>query len=252
MVDQLWCSEHLGDTKGILFNMQCLFTIQNLLSCTHSPRQHSHYCVFVCAGLSIEFWPVGQKRKEYLAWRSGHHWVPPWGRSLGCDLGFEQWKPHQSRQVRNTMKNHFSKECLFKPAQHASCFCVRSQEGVSLGKYSPLEVSVETDQGLIPCRTYQINNFHPCPPSPQYKRVCANKHWSKAKQFMLSYVTMAIITLSLFVLCEALCLGAEQNGLPREFLKKLQAIPTNNYSGSSFLDQILSVQPERSRLEESE
>uniref|UniRef100_A0A3Q4BU50 Uncharacterized protein n=1 Tax=Mola mola TaxID=94237 RepID=A0A3Q4BU50_MOLML len=83
-----------------------------------------------------------------------------------------------------------------------------NQEGVSLGKYSPLEVSVETDQGLIPCRTYQINNFHACPPSPQYKR--------------------------------ALCLGAEQNGLPREFLKKLQAIPTNNYSGSSFLDQILS------------
>ncbi|MEQ2314712.1 hypothetical protein AMECASPLE_014971 [Ameca splendens] len=46
-----------------------------------------------------------------------------------------------------------------------------SQEGVSLGKYSPLEVSIETDQGVMLCRTYQMNNFHACPPSPQYKQV---------------------------------------------------------------------------------
>lgn len=48
-----------------------------------------------------------------------------------------------------------------------------SQEGVSLGKYSPLEVTVETDNGTTLCRTYQINNFYACPPSPQYKRVGA-------------------------------------------------------------------------------
>ncbi|KAA8585859.1 hypothetical protein FQN60_007428, partial [Etheostoma spectabile] len=48
-----------------------------------------------------------------------------------------------------------------------------NQEGVSLGRYSPLEVSVETENGLMLCRSYQINNFHACPPSPQYKQVCA-------------------------------------------------------------------------------
>ncbi|KAM3596609.1 uncharacterized protein V6R79_017739 [Siganus canaliculatus] len=84
-----------------------------------------------------------------------------------------------------------------------------NQEGVSLGRYSPLEVSVETDQGLMICRTYQMNNFHACPPSPQYKQV--------------------------------VCLGAEQNGLPVEYLRKLEAIQTNNYSGPSILDQIKAV-----------
>nr|XP_020462570.1 gamma-glutamylcyclotransferase [Monopterus albus] len=81
-----------------------------------------------------------------------------------------------------------------------------NQEGVNTGNYSPLEVSVETDKGMILCRTYQMNNFHPCPPSPQYKQV--------------------------------VCLGAEQNELPLEYLKKLQVIQTNNYSGPSILDQI--------------
>ncbi|XP_037330521.2 gamma-glutamylcyclotransferase a [Pungitius pungitius] len=80
------------------------------------------------------------------------------------------------------------------------------QEGVNVGIYSPLEVSVETDKGLIFCRTYQTNNFHACPPSPQYKQV--------------------------------VCLGAERNGLPGEYLKKLEAIQTNNYSGPSMLDEI--------------
>ncbi|XP_007547772.1 gamma-glutamylcyclotransferase a [Poecilia formosa] len=80
------------------------------------------------------------------------------------------------------------------------------QEGVSQGNYSPLEVSVETDQGVKQCRTYQMNNFHACPPSPQYK--------------------------------EVVCMGAAQNGLPKEYLERLQAIQTNNYSGPSILDQI--------------
>lgn len=59
----------------------------------------------------------------------------------------------------------------FQSTQRGSSFCVLSQEGVSLGKYSPLQVSVETDKGLMLCRTYQMNNFHACPPSPQYKQV---------------------------------------------------------------------------------
>ncbi|XP_042291034.1 gamma-glutamylcyclotransferase-like [Thunnus albacares] len=85
-----------------------------------------------------------------------------------------------------------------------------NQEGVSLGKYSPIEVTVETDNGLTLCRTYQMNNFHACPPSPQYKQV--------------------------------VCLGAEQNRLPVEYLKRLEAIQTNNYSGPSILDQIKTVE----------
>ncbi|XP_031709721.1 gamma-glutamylcyclotransferase a [Anarrhichthys ocellatus] len=80
------------------------------------------------------------------------------------------------------------------------------QEGVKKGIYSPLEVSVETDKGLIICRTYRMMNFHACPPSPQYKQV--------------------------------VCLGAKQNGLPVEYLKRLEAIQTNNYSGPSLLDTI--------------
>ncbi|XP_068584649.1 gamma-glutamylcyclotransferase a [Cebidichthys violaceus] len=80
------------------------------------------------------------------------------------------------------------------------------QEGVNIGIYSPLEVSVETDKGPILCRTYQMMNFHASPPSPQYKQV--------------------------------VCLGAKQNGLPVEYLKRLEAIQTNNYSGSSLLDKI--------------
>ncbi|XP_037548808.1 gamma-glutamylcyclotransferase a [Nematolebias whitei] len=84
-----------------------------------------------------------------------------------------------------------------------------SQEGVSSGIYSPLEVSVEMDKGTVLCRTYQMNNFHPCPPSPPYKQV--------------------------------MCMGAEQNGLPEEYLMKLEAIQTNNYSGPSILDKIKTV-----------
>ncbi|XP_062265828.1 gamma-glutamylcyclotransferase a [Platichthys flesus] len=81
-----------------------------------------------------------------------------------------------------------------------------NQEGVSEGMYSPLNVSVETDKGPMFCRTYQMNNFHACPPSPQYKQV--------------------------------VCLGAEQNGLPEQYRKSLEWIQTNNYSGPSVLDEI--------------
>ncbi|XP_056154867.1 gamma-glutamylcyclotransferase a isoform X1 [Lampris incognitus] len=83
------------------------------------------------------------------------------------------------------------------------------QEGVNQGMYSPLEVTVETDNGLMQCRAYQMNHFHACPPSPHYKQV--------------------------------VCLGAKQNGLPAEYLKGLEAVKTNNYSGPSVLDKIKTV-----------
>ncbi|XP_070970582.1 gamma-glutamylcyclotransferase a isoform X5 [Oncorhynchus clarkii lewisi] len=47
------------------------------------------------------------------------------------------------------------------------------QEGVDMGMYFPLEVTVETDNGALLCRTYQMNRFHACPPSPQYKQTAA-------------------------------------------------------------------------------
>lgn len=37
-------------------------------------------------------------------------------------------------------------------------------------------------------------------------------------------------------------MGAEQNGLPSEYLSKLKAIQTNNYSGPSILDQLKTKQ----------
>ncbi|XP_062343016.1 gamma-glutamylcyclotransferase a [Osmerus eperlanus] len=83
------------------------------------------------------------------------------------------------------------------------------QEGVDMGMYYPLQVTVETDGGPVFCRTYQMNHFHACPPSPQYKQV--------------------------------VCLGAQQNNLPSDYQKRLQAVQTNNYSGPSILDQIATV-----------
>uniref|UniRef100_G3NNF5 Gamma-glutamylcyclotransferase n=1 Tax=Gasterosteus aculeatus aculeatus TaxID=481459 RepID=G3NNF5_GASAC len=93
------------------------------------------------------------------------------------------------------------------------------QEGVSVGIYSPLEVSVETDKGLIFCRTYEMNNFH-----RQLACSCANATSTSCHES----------NFPLYVVC----LGAERNGLPVEYLKKLEAIQTNNYSGPSVLDNI--------------
>uniref|UniRef100_A0A672YTJ5 Gamma-glutamylcyclotransferase a n=1 Tax=Sphaeramia orbicularis TaxID=375764 RepID=A0A672YTJ5_9TELE len=56
-----------------------------------------------------------------------------------------------------------------------------NQEGVRQGKYSPLEVTVETEKGLMLCRTYQMNNFCTCPPSPQYKQ-SPFRLWSYTKR----------------------------------------------------------------------
>ncbi|KAG9355703.1 hypothetical protein JZ751_000541 [Albula glossodonta] len=80
------------------------------------------------------------------------------------------------------------------------------QEGVDKGVYRPLEVKVETDEGEIVCRTYKMNDFNTNLPSPQYKQV--------------------------------ICLGAKQNGLPLDYIEKLEAVKTNDYSGPSILDDI--------------
>ncbi|XP_056099909.1 gamma-glutamylcyclotransferase a [Rhinichthys klamathensis goyatoka] len=84
------------------------------------------------------------------------------------------------------------------------------QEQVHEGVYSPLEVKVETKEELVLCRTYKMNNFRPCPTSPQYKKV--------------------------------VCLGAQRNGLPQNYIQKLLALETNNYSGTSILDQITDIE----------
>ncbi|TRY72889.1 hypothetical protein DNTS_021707, partial [Danionella cerebrum] len=84
------------------------------------------------------------------------------------------------------------------------------EEQVHEGVYSALQVEVETKQGNVFCRTYKMNNFRACPPSPQYK--------------------------------EVVCSGAQQNGLPQNYRQKLLDLETNNYSGTSILDQIKELQ----------
>nr|KAJ3597862.1 hypothetical protein NHX12_001378 [Muraenolepis orangiensis] len=80
------------------------------------------------------------------------------------------------------------------------------QEGVQEGAYMPLEVNVTTAEGDTLCRTYKMNHFHPYLPSPPYKQV--------------------------------VCLGARQNGLPLDYIHKLEAVETNGYKGPSILDDI--------------
>ncbi|XP_062322492.1 gamma-glutamylcyclotransferase-like [Osmerus eperlanus] len=85
------------------------------------------------------------------------------------------------------------------------------QEGVKGGSYSPTEVTVDTEDGLVVCRTYLMNNFKAYLTSPPYKQV--------------------------------VCLGARQNGLPLEYIKKLDAVETNGYSGPSIMDDIIGFKP---------
>ncbi|XP_061520810.1 gamma-glutamylcyclotransferase-like [Phycodurus eques] len=81
------------------------------------------------------------------------------------------------------------------------------QEGVHEGIYSPLQVRVESSShGEMLCKTYQMNNFHARLTSPQYKHV--------------------------------VCRGAQQNGLPKDYVRGLLAVKTNNYTGPSILDSI--------------
>uniref|UniRef100_A0A8C1SY05 Gamma-glutamylcyclotransferase n=1 Tax=Cyprinus carpio TaxID=7962 RepID=A0A8C1SY05_CYPCA len=60
-----------------------------------------------------------------------------------------------------------TRNCILK-----QCYCGKLvQERVDEGVYSPLEVKVETKEGPLLCRTYKMNNFRPCLPSLQYKKV---------------------------------------------------------------------------------
>lgn len=46
------------------------------------------------------------------------------------------------------------------------------QEGVEDGIYVPIEVNVHTQAGkVLTCRSYQMKDYVPGPPSPQYKKV---------------------------------------------------------------------------------
>uniref|UniRef100_A0A671TZE3 Gamma-glutamylcyclotransferase b n=1 Tax=Sparus aurata TaxID=8175 RepID=A0A671TZE3_SPAAU len=74
-----------------------------------------------------------------------------------------------------------------------------SQENVTLGAYSPVELSVKTKGQELNCRTYIMNSCVYAPPSPQYLQV--------------------------------IVMGAEQNGLPKDYQEKLRAIKTNMYEG---------------------
>ncbi|XP_068603361.1 gamma-glutamylcyclotransferase a [Brachionichthys hirsutus] len=136
------------------------------------------------------------------------------GRLKDYGLNFGLWEEHADNIWHGgvaTIESHPGAEVwgVIWTLGNENLRSLDEQEGVYVGKYSPLEVLVETDQGAMLCRTYQINNFHACPPSPQYKQV--------------------------------ICLGAEQNGLPAEYLKRLEAIETNNYSGPSMIDKIKQV-----------
>ncbi|XP_035602154.1 gamma-glutamylcyclotransferase [Oncorhynchus keta] len=74
-----------------------------------------------------------------------------------------------------------------------------SQENVRLGAYSPVEVNVKTRGQELNCRTYIMNSCIYAPPSPQYLKV--------------------------------ILMGAEQNGLPKNYQEKLRSIETNKYEG---------------------
>ncbi|XP_068590655.1 gamma-glutamylcyclotransferase isoform X1 [Cebidichthys violaceus] len=73
------------------------------------------------------------------------------------------------------------------------------QENVTLGAYTPMELSVKTKEQELICRTYIMNSCVYAPPSPQYLKV--------------------------------IMMGAEQNGLPKDYQEKLRTIKTNTYEG---------------------
>lgn len=154
----------------------------SLLSCTsffHIPP-----CWCVCAGPWIKLWHVWEKCGQHLARWSGHHRFLSRGRSVGGNLDFEQWGSPKARRVRHTTTAVNQLMLSLESTAAWICCCALRQEGVHKGIYSPLEVSVESDKGLIFCRTYQMTKVYACPPSPQYKQVCAckHKHWSKKIQ----------------------------------------------------------------------
>uniref|UniRef100_A0A3Q3LM02 Gamma-glutamylcyclotransferase b n=1 Tax=Mastacembelus armatus TaxID=205130 RepID=A0A3Q3LM02_9TELE len=74
-----------------------------------------------------------------------------------------------------------------------------SQENVMIGAYSPVELSVKPQGQELNCRTYIMNSCVYASPSPQYLQV--------------------------------IVMGAEQNGLPKDYQEKLKAVKTNMYEG---------------------
>uniref|UniRef100_A0A671KDS7 Gamma-glutamylcyclotransferase a n=1 Tax=Sinocyclocheilus anshuiensis TaxID=1608454 RepID=A0A671KDS7_9TELE len=50
------------------------------------------------------------------------------------------------------------------------------QEQVHEGVYSPIDIKVEIKKEVLLCRTYKMNNYRPCPPSPQYRKVLFTVH----------------------------------------------------------------------------
>ncbi|KAM9385530.1 gamma-glutamylcyclotransferase-like [Pholidichthys leucotaenia] len=136
------------------------------------------------------------------------------GRLENYRLNFGLWSPHVNNRWRGgvaTIDFYTGAEVwgVIWTLKNEHLESLDNQEGVPRGMYSPLEVSVETDNGTMLCRTYQMNNFHAFPPSPQYKQV--------------------------------MLMGAGQNGLPENYVKMLEAVQTNNYTGPSLLDQIQAV-----------
>uniref|UniRef100_A0A8C8INA3 Gamma-glutamylcyclotransferase n=1 Tax=Oncorhynchus tshawytscha TaxID=74940 RepID=A0A8C8INA3_ONCTS len=85
------------------------------------------------------------------------------------------------------------------------------QEGVGIGFYSPLDVTINTDEVEVLCRTYQMNNFTVHQNSPPYKQV----HY----------------------------MSQNKTGLPLDYIKKLEAVETNGYSGPSIFDDITALKP---------
>ncbi|KAM8869022.1 gamma-glutamylcyclotransferase [Spinachia spinachia] len=109
-----------------------------------------------------------------------------------------------------------------------------SQENVTLGAYSPVELSVKTKEHEIHCRTYVMNSCVYAPPSPQYLQSVVN---STDPCAMLGLVTVRAVSSSLDLdpdiiqLTRVIMMGAEQNGLPRDYQEKLRAIKTNAFEG---------------------
>ncbi|CAN9514486.1 unnamed protein product [Ophioblennius macclurei] len=82
-----------------------------------------------------------------------------------------------------------------------------NQENVMMGAYSPVELSVKMKGQDLHCRTYIMNSCVYAPPSPQYLKV--------------------------------IVMGAEQNGLPRDYQDKLRAIQTNKDEASlEIMDEV--------------
>uniref|UniRef100_A0A669CDE1 Gamma-glutamylcyclotransferase b n=2 Tax=Oreochromis TaxID=8139 RepID=A0A669CDE1_ORENI len=66
-----------------------------------------------------------------------------------------------------------------------------SQENVTLGAYSPVELSVKTKGQDLNCRTYIMNSCVYAPPSPQYLKV----RLGLCLMFVLSCFEIVIITI---------------------------------------------------------